>query len=226
MLKLPQETEVLVNEATTLLDQAKAYTIQNCDQLKTAAAELSKIKAKAKELDDQRKRMTKPLDDSKKEIMDFFRAPLDFLADAESILKRAIAGYQEAQERAAREAQAKLDAEARKQQERFLARAEKAEESGKVEKAQELAIQAANTVAPVIAANVAKAEGISSRKNWKAEVTDKLALVQAVAAGKLPISMLDVNMTSLNAIAKATKGEVEYPGVRFYHETVVSARGL
>jgi hypothetical protein len=226
MINLPQETEILVNEATAILSQAKTYVIQNNDQLQTAASELASIKTKAKQLDEQRKRMTKPLDDSKKEIMDFFRAPLDFLADAEGIIKHSIAGYQQAQERAAREAQAKLDAEARKQQEKLMVRAEKAAESGKEEKAHELAMQAASVVAPVVAANVDKAQGISTRQNWKAEVTDKMALVQAVAAGKLPISMLDVNMTSLNAIAKATKGEVEYPGVRFYPETVVSARGL
>lgn len=51
------------------------------------------------------------------------------------------------------------------------------------------------------------------RDNWKAEVVDLPQLVQAVADGKLPLSVIEPNMKELNQLARALKDAARIPGV-------------
>ena len=73
--------------------------------------------------------------------------------------------------------------------------------------------------APVVAV-APKADGISTRKVWKARVIAPES-VPIMANGSL-IRPIDTAM--LNQIAKITKGTAEIPGVEFYEESVISAR--
>lgn len=68
------------------------------------------------------------------------------------------------------------------------------------------------------------AAGVSYRDNWKAEVTDLMALVQAVAGGKAPIDYLLPNATVLNALAKGKKETMAIPGVKAWNDRVVNQR--
>lgn len=219
-----QEVQILVADSKTLHEVAGNYRIANADQYQNAAEDLRKVKSLGKKLEDQRKAITGPMDVAKKAVMDFFRAPLNYLDEAETALKAALLTYDREQERLRIEAEAKAAEAARKEQEKLLARADKAAESGKQEKAEALQTQAA-MVAPVV--NVApqtKVSGISSRDNWTAEVTDMLELVKAVAAGQQPLSLLSVDQTKLNGMAKALKQDLMIPGVKAVNKPVISAR--
>lgn len=80
--------------------------------------------------------------------------------------------------------------------------------------------------APIIHMEASKVAGISTREVWSAEVTDKMKLIRAVAAGDAPAELLDVNMSTLNRLAKALKGGLSYPGVRAVSEkNMAAARG-
>lgn len=76
-----------------------------------------------------------------------------------------------------------------------------------------------------------KVSGVSSRTNWKAECTSLRDLV--IAAGKAAergddtlLAYLLPNSTALGGVARATKGAVKVPGVRFWDEaTVAFGRG-
>lgn len=158
-------------------------------------------------------------------------------------------------QRAAEAEQRRLEAEAREKHQAELERAkaeasererealEKAEElaqAGKPEEAdrllEEYEIEArhvaatippepAPTVPTVHVPETPKASGVSYRDNWKAEVTDLDALLQAIVEGKAPKSLVKIDSAKLNQLAKAMKDELRYPGVRAYNDRVVAAGG-
>ena len=67
--------------------------------------------------------------------------------------------------------------------------------------------------------------GESTRTTWKAEVQDVAKLVAAVAAGTVPVAVLEVNMTMLNKLVAVTKDQTSIPGVRAYEDvTFVKGR--
>jgi chromosome segregation ATPase len=133
-------------------------------------------------------------------------------AEAEAAGNRAAAEAARIEaERAAREA-AKLA-------ERAEAKVEKAEA-----KAADLELAAASVVAPIVDIPRATAAGVAGRENWKAEVVDLRALVQAVAAGQAPLSLLQANDKVIGQQARSLKAEFVVPGIRVWAERGIAAR--
>jgi len=67
--------------------------------------------------------------------------------------------------------------------------------------------------------------GIHERKGpWKGELTDIVAVVKFVAANPAHVGILSINQSALNALARATQGNLKIPGIRFAQEagTVVN----
>jgi hypothetical protein len=141
-----------------------------------------------------------------------------------------------AEQAAAAEAKAKAEAEAlRKQAEeqaaagnagkaaQLQARAAGKEQAG-ADKAAGLQTRAATVVAPVIPSTVSKVKGLSNRKTYKAVVTDKMAVLQAVVAGLIPIGAVDINESFLNAQARLQKESLNYPGVQVVPEDGLASR--
>ncbi len=152
-------------------------------------------------------------------------------AEAQRIEREAL----EAKARAAEEA-------ARKEAEELQRKANEAAKNGNEAEAQKMAEQAqlafqtgqaqANVIAqeasamnaPVTVAAPSKVSGISMRETWKAEVTDKEALVKFIATNPHLLNLVDVNNSAVNQMAKAMKGNLNIPGVRAYAEKSVAAR--
>ena len=67
------------------------------------------------------------------------------------------------------------------------------------------------------------ARGISTATNWKGEVTSFEALVKAIAAGKANIALVMANETAINQLARAARGTLQVPGIRFFTASVVRA---
>jgi len=78
---------------------------------------------------------------------------------------------------------------------------------------------------PAIVPEAPKAEGLSFRSNFRAEVSDLALLVKAVAAGEAPIGALLPNLPMLNQMARAMKQELRLPGVRVVEERIASQKG-
>ncbi len=146
-------------------------------------------------------------------------------------------------EREALEAKAKAAEEAAlKEAEELQRKANEAAQKGNAEEAQKIAEQAqlafqtgqaqANVIAqeasamnaPVAVAAPAKVVGISTREVWKAEVTDKEALIKYIAANPACLNLVDINTSAVNQMAKAMKGNLNIPGLRAYSEKSVAAR--
>lgn len=80
--------------------------------------------------------------------------------------------------------------------------------------------------------------GGSTRKNWKAEVKDKEALILDIAAGikhfkehghlgqHAPDTFIDFNATAMNQEAKSKEVKMVYPGVRVWNDSVKSIKGF
>lgn len=225
--EITQEVVAMSGEAETMLTVAKDFKIANAEEYTGAVTQLKAIKAKAKELEETRKSITGPMDDAKKRVMDFFRKPLQFLADAEAVIKRGMIAYDTEQEKKRREEEARLQELARKEQERLEKaaekKAEKAEAKGNTERAAEIRESVPVVAMPTVAVARPKVEGIARRSTWSGEVVDKMALIKAVAAGKAPATLLAVNQTALNQMARALKDELSYPGVKAVETQQIAA---
>lgn len=196
--------------------------ISNQVEYELASTFLKEIKDRYKELDFQRKEITKPLDGAKSKVMDLFKVPLELLVKAESKIKGLMITYTAEQERKAKEEQARLqrlaDAEAEKQKKIIDEKIARAEASGKLERAEALAQQKEEIipiVAPVITPQIETPKGVSFRDKWDAEITD---------INLVPREYLIPDMQALNKLAQATKNSLKIPGVKFVCTKVLSSR--
>ena len=197
---ISKKAEELAKDTETLDVQYSSYKITTQPQFVQAAEDLKVIKGKYNEIENERKELTRPIDEGKRRIMDFFRAPLTRLASAEANIKRALLSYQQEQQRIAAE-------NARKIQER----ADKAAANGKAKKAAELQQQAAAVEQMTIAPKVA---GISTRTAWHYRVVDESII---------PREYLEPKDSVLSKLATATKGHLKIPGIEFYSEEIMSS---
>ena len=145
---------------------------------------------------------------------------------AETIVKSKLLTWQQA-ERAKAEAeqrrlQAIADECARKTRERMERDAARLKS---IELKQERLAQADAVVAPVVAvvADTATA-GCSVSVTWKAELVDLDALIAAASPGSTAASMLCFEQRAADSFAKATKGKVQVPGVRFVAVETMSVK--
>ena len=137
--------------------------------------------------------------------------------------KAALAVFHEAQERARREEEARLQEAARKRaEEEALETAIAAEAAGDKEAAQE--ILAAPILAPVVQIQAQKIEGVSFRRNRSAEVYDLDLFFDALGKGLIPRGAVTINQTWLNNQARALGDEMRYPGVRAVTTTTVASQ--
>ena len=250
MSDIDQRSQELAIEAEHILTTAKGYAVATVAEYEGAANELKTIKAKAKEIDGQRVFLKAPVLEQAKRIEDFFRAPLKFLADAESLLKRAMLSYQQAEEAKRLEAERKAQDAARKEQEDLRRKAAEAERVA-AEKAAELRrlaeAAAAAGRADEASKLAAKAEAVTEKAEAKAGTIQEQAasvIIPTIAkelpkvagistrkvwkhrvtdARKVPRDYLMVNDKMLADFAKATKGAIPVDGVEFYSEEVMAA---
>lgn len=220
-IEISPEAQKLAKESEGMLKVYENYSIATVPQYTFASDDLKKIKAKAQELDALRRSMTRPLDESKRKIMDFFNHPLNLLIRAEATIKRAMVDFQREQERIRREREEKLRRQAEVEEARkkkaLKEKAKKAEEQGKTEKAEELREKAeeVHVPTPIIPTEVPKIAGQQTREIWKARVTN---------INKLPREYMVANDTMLQQFARATKGKIPIAGVEFYTEQIMATK--
>ena len=220
------KASALTQSAERVLAVAKSISVDSNEMAEIAAAELITIKGRVKELDEERKRITKPMDDAKKAVMDIYKPAIEKLGQAETVLKAAITSFQNEQRRLADLAAAEEARKAREEAEKMQAKAEKLEAKGKTEDAEALRNVAAMTVAaPRTVAAPAKLAGVSTRKVWKANITDRSAAIKALADNPAYQHLLTIDESALNKLAAAMKNpNSPIPGVVFYEDSVMSAR--
>lgn len=158
--------------------------------------------------------------------MDKWRAPISqALQHLRPMLARRLSEKQRAEEARQREEREKAQAAER---ERLLAEAVHAENTGEAPAVVDNLFRDAETVAPpsVAARPITAVKGVSTRANWKAEVTDLQALVRFVADHPNWLSLLEPNPTKLNELAKSLNERLAatIPGVRAVNDVVLQKR--
>jgi hypothetical protein len=141
----------------------------------------------------------------------------DHLDKIERRAKMAILVYDEKVEADRKAEQARLQAVADKKARQEADRLRKEAEKLKTPELKEERIeQAEQVVAPVVqVAAPVKSKGVATRKTWKARI---------VNADEVPREYMTVNEKALNALAKATKGQIKVAGVEFFAESQLAVR--
>lgn len=219
------ETTQLVESVEQLTHRAGSMEIQSQEDVTAAGDLLKALREREKELTEHRMSATRPLDDTKKRIMGWFKGPLDLISSTSKDLKGRVNQYLAAEENKRRKA---AEAE-RKRVERLAAeRAKRAEAKGDVDRAEEIRQEAeteAELAGSAIAAPV-KTEGVHTRTTYSARVTDKKAFLKAIVDGH-PLAHVDLvkeNTAELNKMARAMKTNLNIPGVTVVEDKQVVAR--
>lgn len=233
--------------AKTGYDMALAVKVDCPEMFEVAGEELRAIVTRRKEIETLRLSLTRPLDESKRRIMDMFRAPTERMGQAESLLRDEMTRYQreerEKAEAARRQAEAEIAvarAEAERREREMLEAAHAAQASGDTKAAATAEARAEEAreqreladVAPPpapVTLSTPKATGVSTRKNWKAEVTDVKALViaaahRAEAGDDSLLAFLQPDTKAIGGAARSMRDKLKIPGVRVYADDVLSVR--
>ena len=200
-----------------------APAIRTLEECERAAERLRAIKVAARELEEVRLRITRPLLDAQRAVNELFRGPQTTLGEAEALLKRSILGFQDAEEAKGRAMEAAAAEALRREREKLEEKATKAEAAGRFERADALRSSAA-TLPLAIPQPTARPAGLATRSTWRAEVIDKAVLVRYVAEHPEWLSLIDANAAALNGLARAQKSALSIPGVRVVEEKQLAAR--
>ena len=199
--------------------RAAAIEVTNAEQNTAAGKLLEEVKGRAKDMDALRKSMTRPLDESKRRIMDLFRPIEEQLAADEQHIKGQMLDYLRQEQRRIDAERAAADAE----RARLASEAHTAASEGRYADALVAAEDSLAVAEPPKAPQ--RAAGTSVITTWRAEVIDFQALLLAVATGEAPLGLVRVDQQAIDAMARATKAEgVAVPGVRFYREDSLRGR--
>ncbi len=200
------DASALNKSAEAFLASARAMTITSQSMYGMAANELQAIKAKTKDLDEQRTGIVKPLNEAVKRINDLFRAPLDFLGQAERVIKNTMITFNDQQEAIRREEERKAQAIAEAERARLASLAAQAAAKAREEEArirQEAADAAAAGDAAMAAKLESKAESTAAKFEQKAEdLRESAAMVQAA-----PIATIATKTAGISSRG-VWKGEV------------------
>lgn len=233
------DTKIIEQESLVIVTKAQSIEVVSHDDYMLAGEQLKAIKGAQKKVIEifrepktlahnahkaitmAEKRLLEPLERAEKLCGQ--KVQVFLMAEQKRQREEAEKARREAEE-AARQA---AEAQRKKDEEERLSIAAQLEAQGFKEEANEVISQPAQPlqiVTPIFSApvvNQPRVEGIHTRTTYKAEVENFLLLVQEVAAGRQPISLLLPNEKVLNDMARALKGELRIAGVRVVEQVGV-----
>jgi hypothetical protein len=208
------EAGEVVTQALTWPDRARALVIRDNASCVAAADLVKGIKALRAQIAETFDPHCKRAHDAHKALVAEKAAAEAPLTEAEGIIKRALAAYEQEQQRAARAEADRLAALARQAEiDRKLAEAVAAEAQGDDVAACAILDEPIVSAPVFVPAAVPKVTGVSYRTTYAARVTDKAALVKFCAAHPAYLNCVAPDMTALNALARSMKTNMQIPGV-------------
>ena len=209
--QLQQETNLAIVKASELaiLDN-KGYEL--------AGAMLVELKTYAKRVEEYWEQPKKSAHKAWKDICAKEKTMLDPLEKAEKTIKTKMGEYQRQQEAKERAIREELKRRQREEAERLLREAEEKEAAGDILGA-DLALAQAELMeqsAPVAAIQQPNAAGVSSRKVWKARITDESQVPVEVAG----IVIRPVDLSALNNLQRRQRVRLKLPEWSFTRITL------
>jgi hypothetical protein len=216
--------EELEFRSLTWPDKARARSVTTADEFRLAGELLTGIKTLRKEIADTCDPVIAAAHRSHKAATEQKRKLEAPLVEAENLLKASMAKYQRDEDDRRRREEARLREEARKAEEQArLEEALRLEAEHEPELAAAVLEQPAAVVLPPVLPPAPKVDGISTRKLYRAEVTDVRALCRGIADGSVPLNLVAPNQTALNQMAVALKDSFAVAGCRVVVETSIAA---
>lgn len=205
----------IINSALKIVNDAQNIVIVTVEDYSFSGLMLHEVKDWIKKLDDEEKKITRPLLEGIENTRALFRVPKQKANDVKNILGNRMLEWAEEQKRKERELQRQLEEEARKRAEEIaLQEALEAEVAGEKEEAQKI-LEEPVYVPPIkIVSEVPKSKESHIREVWNAEGIDLMVTVKAIAEGKAPLQAVEYDMVFLNAQARSYKTILNIPGVR------------
>lgn len=193
-------------EAATLLMAAQAVSVARGDfeisseeEFTEVGNALREIQGRIKTVEARRKEWVDPLNKTVRSINGFFKPVVTEWESVVTCLKKAMAAYQQRKQE-----------ESRKALEEAAKIAAAGNATGMTEDAQQYqALVAKGSALPP------KADGITTRENWKFRITD---------ASLVPREYLSVDEKKVGAAVKLSKGDTKIPGIEVYREDTVVVR--
>lgn len=236
------ERDVIDIEGLIPLDQLQAQQtqlarIETAEEAQAAGLYLRAVRQSIRNIKQHYKEVRKPVRDALKDLTRQEEEKLAPFEAAERAVDAPLIAWQVAdrqrveQERQAQLARARAAEEAKRAAEVAQLKEQAASAKGlnkTLLKAQAKALEAA-PVRPTVnepLPEATKIEGVSLREYWHAEVDDFVALVDAVAKGRVPVSALQPNQEWLDEQADALRMELHYPGVSAHKTHGQTARGV
>lgn len=218
-LEIKKQVEPVIHSALSI-------EIIDKESLQDAVDSLYKVKSVQKKVEEYWSPLNKKAYEHWKQILAKKKEMLEPLIKAEKIIKNKITAFEEWERKRAeeerRKMQAKLEEQARKERERLLKKADKIKSQ---ELKETLIEQAEEIEAPEVhIESNTKVDGISYRTTWKAKVVNKKLFLEAALKDDNLLSFILIDEKKLNKIAQATKGQLNYQGIKFYSEKIVTTR--
>lgn len=199
--------------------EAKTLVITNQETHQRGLELLQRLKRLTKQAIDLFAEQKKLASDTHKAICAKEKTLVEPLDIAAKDLSSRMASYQFRAEQAAREAKRLADIEAQKRvEEEQLAEALVLENAGLKSAAAAVIEAPVPIVSTPLNVAVGAVAGMSSSRNYRAEVFDLAALVAYVAANPQWLAFLTANQTALNSHARTVKEAFEVPGVKLVSE--------
>lgn len=216
LLELPAPVKEAINDLPS-------FAITDAASYERAGEALKDITRRLKIVEEERFKITRPMDAAKDAVMELFRRPTRILTEAKATIGKDMARWDAAARAAAAEAERRIREERAAAVAESLKLAEMAAAEGDMTSAVELTYDAHLVQsAPVLATQAPKVQGVSFREVRHAEVTDMRALIIAAAQNPEAFMVLfTINMPVLKARLMA--GE-RIPGTRLVTETTTAVR--
>jgi hypothetical protein len=218
-------TQDLEVRASTLVDQARALKVADQQGYDLAAERLLAVADLRREIIAHHAPIKRAAHEAWQQVIAAEKRLLDPVTTAEATYKMKIADYQAEQRWIEEVTRVRAEAEALRlaEQQREL-ELEQAEAEGATGEEIAAMVNAPLVVAPPrVQPAFQQAKGITTAVTWKGEVTSLAALVKAISEGKADLHLVQANQAGINEKARATRGTLVIPGVRFFSEPVVRA---
>jgi len=199
---------ILAGQAQAALTSAADLVIDSPTMYELASDELRNIKALQKTVEERRTAITGPLNTALKAVNDLFRAPKEFLVEAETACKRSMITYTTEQERIA--AEARRVAQEQEAAERRRLAAEQAEQERIAREAQQAAQRAQREAEAAAAAGDREAAAAAQEQARQQQEAADNAQAEALAAAQTAEVITMVPAVAAPAKVAGISGRVNY----------------
>jgi hypothetical protein len=227
-------------QVAPIVQQAEAIIIGSPVEYDQAALFLTKIKTMAKEVEAERIKGAKPLNEAIRAHNEHFKRWSVPLETSERTVKTKMQAWYMEQERIREEAASKARDEARRKEEaereKLQRQAAAAEAKGRAERAEELKAQAAAvyvepafTPAQAESTVVTSKGAVTMRQDIEIEVVNPYELLEAIMKDELPLAWIKIDVQAIKRRARADSlqpGSTALPGVRIKPAIVSAVRTI